>query len=86
MESVEAASVDAIGVNALGSGSDFTVFLQRIGVPSTNGGFRSTFHDPVYHYHSVFDSQRWQELYGDPGFHRHVGCSPCVVPSTITRS
>jgi len=26
----------------------------------------------VYHYHSVFDSERWQELYGDPGFHRHV--------------
>jgi N-acetylated-alpha-linked acidic dipeptidase len=25
-----------------------------------------------YHYHSIFDSQHWQEEYADPGFHRHV--------------
>ncbi|KAH8113339.1 Zn-dependent exopeptidase [Phellopilus nigrolimitatus] len=60
------------GVGALGSGSDYTVFLQRIGVASSNGGFASTLSDPVYHYHSVFDSETWQERYGDPGFHRHV--------------
>ncbi|KAI5119745.1 hypothetical protein M0805_004077 [Coniferiporia weirii] len=41
------------GVGALGSGSDYTVFLQRIGVASSNGGFGSTLSDPVYHYHSV---------------------------------
>ncbi|TFK28865.1 Zn-dependent exopeptidase [Coprinopsis marcescibilis] len=66
------ALVSSIGVNPLGSGSDYTVFLQHLGVASTNGGFSSTLHDPVYHYHSVFDSERWQEKYGDPGFHRHV--------------
>lgn len=60
------------GVHPLGSGSDYTVFLQRIGVASANGGFGSTLSDPVYHYHSVFDSQTWQERFGDPGFHRHV--------------
>ncbi|KAL5527160.1 hypothetical protein ACEPAG_5951 [Sanghuangporus baumii] len=60
------------GVSALGSGSDYTVFLQRIGVASANGGFGSTLSDPVYHYHSVFDSQTWQERFGDPGFYRHV--------------
>ena len=37
-----------------------------------SGGFRSTLSDPVYHYHSVYDSERWQEIYGDPGFVRHV--------------
>ena len=80
---------DNVGVTPLGSGSDYTVFLQRNGVrlllhdilshthivlqiPSGNGGFGSTLHDPVYHYHSVFDSERWQELYADPGFSRHV--------------
>lgn len=26
----------------------------------------------MYHYHSVYDSQRFQELYSDPGFVRHV--------------
>ncbi|KAI0796916.1 Zn-dependent exopeptidase [Abortiporus biennis] len=73
MYQAELQNVDSVGVSPLGSGSDFTVFLQRIGVASANGGFGSTLHDPVYHYHSVFDSQRWQEIYGDPGFHRHVG-------------
>ncbi|OAX37893.1 Zn-dependent exopeptidase [Rhizopogon vinicolor AM-OR11-026] len=65
-------AVDSIGVRPLGSGSDYTVFLQYHGVPSTDGGFTSTLHDPVYHYHSIFDTQYWQELYGDPGFFRHV--------------
>lgn len=60
------------GVSALGSGSDYTVFLQRIGIASAQGGFGSTLSDPVYHYHSVFDSEPWQERFGDPGFHRHV--------------
>jgi N-acetylated-alpha-linked acidic dipeptidase len=81
---------DSIGVSPLGSGSDYTVFLQHLGVSpsferhaciqclnktqvaSTHGGFKSTLSDPVYHYHSIFDSPRWQELYGDPGFVRHV--------------
>ncbi|KAF9521022.1 hypothetical protein BS47DRAFT_1374558 [Hydnum rufescens UP504] len=60
------------GVHALGSGSDYTVFLQRLGIASSDGGFRSTLHDPVYHYHSVYDSHQFQERYADPGFHRHV--------------
>ncbi|KAH7911572.1 hypothetical protein BJ138DRAFT_1006369 [Hygrophoropsis aurantiaca] len=72
MHEDELMAADSLGVNPLGSGSDYTVFLQYIGVPSTDGGFKSTLHDPVYHYHSVFDSQRWQALYGDPGFSRHV--------------
>ncbi|KAF9226672.1 Zn-dependent exopeptidase [Gyrodon lividus] len=65
-------AADSIGVNPLGSGSDYTVFLQYIGVPSSQAGFASTLHDPVYHYHSIFDSQHWQEVYGDPSFSRHV--------------
>ena len=60
------------GVKPVGSGSDYTIFLQRIGIAITNGGFGSTLSDPVYHYHSVFDSHPWQEKFGDPGFHRHV--------------
>ncbi|KAK0443095.1 Zn-dependent exopeptidase [Desarmillaria tabescens] len=65
-------AVDALGVGVLGSGSDYTVFLQRLGIASTNGGFGQTVNDPVYHYHSVYDSERWMELYGDPGFFRHT--------------
>ncbi|PPQ63426.1 hypothetical protein CVT24_004936 [Panaeolus cyanescens] len=72
---METAAADSVGVSPLGSGSDYTVFLQRNGIPSTNGGFGSTLYDPVYHYHSIYDSQRWQELYGDPGFYRHVAAA-----------
>ncbi|KAK0495781.1 hypothetical protein EDD18DRAFT_1309958 [Armillaria luteobubalina] len=69
---VHASAVDALGVGVLGSGSDYTVFLQRLGIASTNGGFGQTINDPVYHYHSVYDSERWMEVYGDPGFFRHT--------------
>ena len=37
-----------------------------------SGGFHSTRSDPVYHYHSVFDSERFQEVYADPGYVKHV--------------
>lgn len=59
-------------VEPLGSGSDYTVFLQRLGVASSDEGFGFTMSDAVYHYHSIYDSQSWQERYGDRGFHRHV--------------
>ena len=35
-------------------------------------GFGGTLFDAPYHYHSIYDSQRWQEVYADPGFVRHV--------------
>ncbi|EKM59306.1 uncharacterized protein PHACADRAFT_136862 [Phanerochaete carnosa HHB-10118-sp] len=60
------------GIYPLGSGSDYTAFLQRLGIASMDQGFAQTPSDAVYHYHSIYDSQRWQELYADPGFHRHV--------------
>jgi len=62
-------------IKPLGSGSDFTVFLQRLGIASLEFGFSSTLSDAVYHYHSVFDSERWMEIYGDPGFVKHVAAA-----------
>ena len=41
-------------------------------VASTDQGFGYTTSDAVYHYHSIYDSQHWEEVYGDPGFYRHV--------------
>ncbi|OCH94344.1 Zn-dependent exopeptidase [Obba rivulosa] len=76
-------AVDEVGIGALGSGSDYTVFLQRAGVASHSGGFGSTLSDPVYHYHSVFDSHRWQLLYGDPGFVRHVAIAKYLGLMTL---
>ncbi|KAF7352524.1 Zn-dependent exopeptidase [Mycena venus] len=57
-------------LRTLGSGSDFTVFLEHLGIASSNEGFGRTPQDAVYHYHSIYDTQRWQELHADPGFHR----------------
>jgi len=44
--------------------------LERLGIASSNEGFTGTPQDAVYHYHSVYDDQRWQTLHADPGFHR----------------
>jgi len=51
-------------VGDLGSGSDYTVFLQHLGVPSTDIG--STGDYGVYH--SVFDNFAWFKKFGDPDF------------------
>jgi N-acetylated-alpha-linked acidic dipeptidase len=53
-----------VPVGDLGSGSDYTVFLQHLGVPSTDVG--STGDYGVYH--SVFDNFAWFKKFGDPDF------------------
>ena len=53
-----------VPVGDLGSGSDYTVFLQHLGVPSTDIG--STGDYGVYH--SVFDNFAWFKKFGDPDF------------------
>ncbi|KAK7052865.1 Vacuolar protein sorting-associated protein 70 [Paramarasmius palmivorus] len=62
----------SLGIGPLGSGSDFVVFLERLGVASTDQSFLPTPHDSVYHYHSIYDTVRWQEEYADPGYDHHV--------------
>lgn len=59
----------------LGSGSDFTGFLQHLGIASTNVGYGRAKTDPVYHYHSNFDSMSWMAEFGDPTFERHLAVS-----------
>ncbi|GAA5908411.1 hypothetical protein JCM5296_005925 [Sporobolomyces johnsonii] len=61
-----------VKVATLGSGSDFTVFLQYLGLASAQTGFRRKSTDPVYHYHSSYDSAYWMDKFGDPTFERHV--------------
>ncbi|GAA5854899.1 hypothetical protein JCM9279_000191 [Rhodotorula babjevae] len=62
-------------VGPLGSGSDFTVFLQRLGLASANFGMARGKSDPVYMYHSNYDDFAWQSKYGDPSFERHRAIS-----------
>ncbi|EDO19328.1 hypothetical protein Kpol_1036p74 [Vanderwaltozyma polyspora DSM 70294] len=58
-------------IGILGSGSDFTVFLEHLGIPSVDLGFDHGDNDPVYHYHSNYDSYKWMSEMMDPGFKYH---------------
>jgi N-acetylated-alpha-linked acidic dipeptidase len=53
-----------VPVGDLGSGSDYSVFQQHLGVPSTD--ISST--GPYGVYHSVFDNFAWFKKFGDPDF------------------
>src|SRR5207237_5458486 len=53
-----------VPVGDLGSGSDYTVFLQHLGVPSSD--VSSTGSYGVYH--SVFDNFNWLKKFADPDF------------------
>ncbi len=55
-------------MGSLGSGSDYTPFLQHIGVPSLDMGFNG----PYGVYHSAYDSFHWMEKFGDPSFTYHT--------------
>lgn len=59
-------------IGTIGSGSDFTAFQDFAGIPSSDIGFVSGEKDPVYHYHSNYDSFWWMDNYGDPGFKYHI--------------
>jgi N-acetylated-alpha-linked acidic dipeptidase len=55
-------------INALGSGSDFTPFLQHLGIPSCDMSFGGDYGV----YHSAYDSFHWMSRFGDPTFAYHV--------------
>ncbi len=50
--------------NRLGSGSDYTVFLNFLGIPVVDFGFTG----PYGVYHSIYDDHLWVARFGDPGF------------------
>jgi len=63
--SQEASPVDRdVRIGDLGSGSDFTPFIQHLGVPATDVGSGG----PYGVYHSVFDDYAWFVQNADPTF------------------
>jgi N-acetylated-alpha-linked acidic dipeptidase len=58
------ASEEAAKVGDLGSGSDYSAFIQHLGVPSTDIGSDG----PYGVYHSVFDNYQWFIKNADPTF------------------
>ena len=53
-------------IEALGSGSDFTPFLQHAGIPTLNIGFGGEDGGGVYH--SIYDSFYWYTHFSDTSF------------------
>jgi N-acetylated-alpha-linked acidic dipeptidase len=53
-----------VPVGDLGSGSDYTAFLQHMGVPSADIGSSGSYGV----YHSAFDNFAWFKKFGDPDF------------------
>ena len=53
-----------VPVGDLGSGSDYTAFLQHVGVPSTDVSSSG----PYGVYHSTFDDFAWFQKFADPDF------------------
>jgi len=53
-------------IEALGSGSDFTPFLQHVGVATLNLGFGGEGGGGIYH--SIYDDFKWFTTYDDTAF------------------
>jgi len=70
-------------IEALGSGSDFSSFLQHLGIASLNIGFSGE-EDQGGVYHSRYDSFDHYVRFGDPGFAYGVALSK-VAGHTMPR-
>jgi N-acetylated-alpha-linked acidic dipeptidase len=55
-------------MNWLGSGSDYTAFVDHLGVPVVDAGFKGAYGV----YHSMYDNFNWMDKFGDPEFLSHA--------------
>ena len=76
----EAMSRPNLRISPLGSGSDYTPFLQHLGLPSLNLGFGGEGGGGSYH--SQYDSFDHYTRFGDPGF--HYGVALAKVAGRVT--
>jgi N-acetylated-alpha-linked acidic dipeptidase len=60
----QAQSTSDAPIGDLGSGSDYAVFIQHLGVPSSDIGSTGSYGV----YHSAFDDFQWFKKFGDPNF------------------
>jgi N-acetylated-alpha-linked acidic dipeptidase len=66
------------GFTNLGSGSDYTAFLQ-LGIGALDFGMDASRDTPVYHYHSNYDSYHWMKTMVDPDFGIHAAVGRFVA-------
>jgi N-acetylated-alpha-linked acidic dipeptidase len=62
------AADDKLAEIRIGSGSDHTVFLNFLGIPTV----LLQFDGPYGVYHSLYDDYYWINHFGDPGYHYHA--------------
>ncbi|MFO0957819.1 MAG: M28 family metallopeptidase [Isosphaeraceae bacterium] len=58
-------------LDPLGSGSDYTAFVDHLGIPALDLGFKGKYGV----YHSIYDNFFWMEKFGDPEFLTHATAS-----------
>jgi N-acetylated-alpha-linked acidic dipeptidase len=58
-------------ISPLGSGSDYASFYQN-GIGCIDIGSDGGKTDPIYHYHSNYDSYHWMSTFADPEFKVHA--------------
>ncbi|MBI1872926.1 MAG: hypothetical protein HYS05_03435 [Acidobacteria bacterium] len=73
-----------MGLDALGSGSDYTAFLDHLGVASLNLGFGGDEASGVYH--SIYDTFAWFTQFSDGSFSHGVALSQLVGTAILRLS
>ncbi len=69
----EATSRQDLRISALGSGSDYTPFIQHLGIASANTGFGGESGGGIYH--SIYDTFAWYTRFSDGTFEYGRGLS-----------
>ncbi|NNK47281.1 MAG: M20/M25/M40 family metallo-hydrolase [Gemmatimonadetes bacterium] len=79
-----ASSPEPLPVGDLGGGSDHKGFYQHLGIPAIGFGFGGS--GGVYH--SMYDTPRWMQEFGDPGYlyHAAVARVAAVVVSRLANA
>jgi N-acetylated-alpha-linked acidic dipeptidase len=68
-------------IGALGSGSDYTAYIDHLGIASLNMGYGGE--DPGGIYHSIYDDFYWYTHFGDPTFEYGRAMSQTVGTAVI---
>ena len=68
-------------IGAMGSGSDYSPFIQHLGIPSFNLGFGGE--DPGGEYHSIYDSYDNYRRFKDPSFQYGVALAETAGRTTL---
>ena len=70
-----------MSIGALGSGSDYTTFIDHLGIPSLNIGYGGEGGDGVYH--SIYDSYDHYKRFGDPKLEYGIALAKTAGRTTL---